>query len=154
LAFDTITAVGDEQRLLVKNIGAGAPCHSDSAQTCRHGPLAKIEPVVGGHQRENSELDHGRIITRLFLRPGESERYDSLGLAPGDTTYWWVKRTSDTTAISAYVRDSAGTVVSTPQHTITIELHPPGTFTVALARFIWDDADEKTQGPCGVGCCR
>ena len=45
-------------------------------------------------------------------------------------------------------------MLTTQEQAITIELHPPGTFQMALARFIWSDADEKTQGPCGVGCCR
>jgi hypothetical protein len=155
LTFDTLTAVGDEQRLMVRENGAGPHCHGgDTTQTCRHGPLAKIEPVVGGHERENSELDEGRIIARLFLRPGEDESYAKLGLVPGDTTYWWIQRQDDTTAISRYLTLSDDQVTATEEDTVRIELHPGGTFTMALARFIWDDADEKTQGPCGVGCCR
>lgn len=155
LDFDTLTAVGDEQRLMVRGSGGGLACHGgDTTQSCRYGPLAKIEPVVGGHERANSELDEGRIIARLFLRPGERESYAKLGLVPGDTTYWWVQRQDDTTAISHYLTLSHGQVSPTPEDTIHIELHPEGTFTMALARFIWDDADEKTQGPCGIGCCR
>jgi hypothetical protein len=155
LDFDTLTASGDEQRLMVREAGSGPACHGgDTMQTCRYGPLAKIEPVVGGHDRANSELDEGRIIARLFLRQGENESYTKLGLVPGDTTYWWVQRQNDTTAISQYLTLSDGQVTATPEDTIKIEVHPQGTFTMALARFIWDDADEKTQGPCGVGCCR
>ena len=154
LTFDTLTAAGDEQRLMVRDTAPGPACHGDTTHSCRYGPLAKIEPVVGGHERSNSELDEGRIIARLFLRPGEDSSYTKLGLAPGDTTYWWIQRQDDTTAISKYLTKSDGQVTATPEDTIEIELHPEGTFTMALARFIWDDADEKTQGPCGVGCCR
>jgi hypothetical protein len=153
LQFDTVAAVGDEQRLLVHDTAPGPACHGDSTHSCRHGPLAKIEPVGGAHLRDTTQLNQGRIIARLFLRSGETEPYPKLGLVPMDTTYWWIKRQSATTALSTYVRISEGSLVATPQDTITIELHPPGTYQQALARFIWNDADEKTQGPCGLGCC-
>jgi hypothetical protein len=91
----------------------------------------------------------------LFLREHETETYPKLGLVPGDTTYWWVKRIAATKALSQYLRFSEDGVAATPVDTIDIELHPPGTFKQSLARFIWDDADEKTQGSCGTaGCCR
>ena len=156
LQFDTATAAGDEQRLLVQEMGgAGAACHGDSSFSCRHGPLAKIEPVLGAHKRTTEALDHGRIIARLFLRPGEIESYPKLGLVPGDMTYWWIQRQSDSSAISRYVTVSGvGGVDTTAADTIAIEVHPPNTFRQALARFLWAEDDEKTQGPCGMGCCR
>jgi hypothetical protein len=154
LQFDVVAAVGDEQRLLVRDTVPGTACHGDSTHSCRHGPLAKIEPVIGAHARDTTQLNQGQVIARLFLRPGETEPYPKLGLAPNDTTYWWVQRQSDTTALSQYIRLSQDSLVATAQDTITIELHPPGTFQQALARFIWVDADEKTQGPCGLGCCK
>lgn len=156
LSFDPVTAVGDEQRLMVRGSGPGAACRGgDTKQTCRHGPLAKIEPVVGAHERDTTELNGGRIIAMLFLRENETETYPKLGLVPGDTTYWWVKRIAATKALSQYLRFSEDGVAATPVDTIDIELHPPGTFKQSLARFIWDDADEKTQGSCGTaGCCR
>lgn len=155
LQFDTVAAAGDEQRLLVHDPGHGAACHGgDTTHSCRHGPLAKIEPVIGAHERDTTELNEGRIIARLFLRSGETEPYPKLGLAPTDTTYWWIQRQSDTTAVSRYIRISGDSVVADSLQTITIELHPPGYYQQALARFIWDDADEKPQGPCGAGCCR
>jgi hypothetical protein len=153
LTFDTVAAVGDEQRLLVHDTVPGPACHGDSTHSCRHGPLAKIEPVIGAHERDTTELNEGRIIARLFLRSGETEPYPKLGLVPTDTTYWWIQRQSDTTAVSTYIRISGDSVVATQPQNITIELHPDGTYQQALARFIWDDADEKTQGPCGLGCC-
>jgi len=155
LTFDTVAAAGDEQRLLVRGSGPGAACHGgDKTQTCRHGPLAKIEPVIKAHLRNPKQLDEGRFIARLFLRRGENETYDKLGLAPGGMTYWWVKRTSPTTAVSRYIRLTGNTVTMTEERSITIEPHPQGTYEQALARFIWDETDEKTQGPCGGGCCR
>jgi hypothetical protein len=154
LQFDTVTAVGDEQRLLVYD-SAGPACQfGDTTRSCRHGPLAKIEPVIGAHERDSTVLNQGAIIARLFLRSGETEPYPKLGLVATDTTYWWIQRQSATTAISKYIRFSGDSVSATKLDTITIELHPPGTFQQALARFIWDDADEKTQGACGAGCCR
>jgi hypothetical protein len=154
LTFDPVTAVGDEQRLLVLDSTSGAPCHGNSALTCRHGPLARIEPVIGAHERDTTELNAGRVIARLFLQSGETEAYPKLELAPHDTTFWWVQRLTDSTALSMYLRMHAGSVVASTLDTITIERHPPGTFKMALARFIWAEDDEKTQGPCGVGCCR
>jgi hypothetical protein len=154
LEFDTLTAAGDEQRLLVRNAGPGAACHDDSGDTCRHGPLAKIEPVIKAHKRNNAQLDEGRIIARLYLRAGEDESYPKLGLSPSDTTYWWVQRTSATTAVSRFVRLAGDSAVVSEQEEIAIESHPSGSFKQALARFIWYEADEKTQGPCGSGCCR
>jgi hypothetical protein len=153
LKFDTVAAVGDEQRLLVHDTAGPACAFGDTTRSCRHGPLAKIEPVIGAHQRDTTELNHGRIIARLFLRSGETEPYPKLGLAPTDTTYWWIRRTSDTTAVSQYVRLSNSGVDTTSQATIKIETHPPGYFQQALARFIWHDDDETTQGPCSKGCC-
>ena len=154
LRFDTVAAAGDEQRLLVRDTAGPACTFGDTTQSCRHGPLAKIEPVIGAHQFLPTELNQGRIIARLFLRSGETEPYPKLGLVPTDTTYWWVQRQSDTTAVSRYVRISGDSVVVDSLQTITIELHPPGYYQQALARFIWNDADETTQGPCGAGCCR
>jgi hypothetical protein len=155
LQFDAVAAVGDEQRLLVHEPGAGAKCHgSDTTHSCRHGPLAKIEPVKEDSARDTTALNQGVIIAKLFLRSGETESYPKLGLAPKDTTYWWIRRLTATTALSMYVRRSKGSVVHTPLDTITIELHPDGTFQQGLARFIWDDNDETTQGRCGSGCCK
>src|SRR5262245_29418514 len=69
LSFDTVAASGDEQRLLVLGtVGAGAACPWDPNHSCRHGPLAKIEPVIGADERDASALDQGAIIARLFLR--------------------------------------------------------------------------------------
>jgi hypothetical protein len=154
LDFDVVAAAGDEQRLLVRGPLPGTACHGDSTHSCSYGPLAKIEPVIGAHERDTTELNQGQVIARLFLRPGETEPYPKLGLAPEDTTYWWVQRQTDTTALSQYLRLKTDSLVATALDTIAIELHPPGTFQQALARFIWDDADEKTQGPCGQGCCK
>jgi hypothetical protein len=153
LHFDTVAAAGDEQRLLVHYTGGPACSFGDTTKSCRHGPLAKIEPVVRAHLRDTTALNKGAVIARLFLRSGETEPYPKLGLVPTDTTYWWIKRQSATTALSTYISISGDSVVATPQDTIAIELHPPETYQQALARFIWDDADEKPQGPCGLGCC-
>jgi hypothetical protein len=154
LQFDQVEAAGDEQRLMVRDTAAGPACHGDTTFSCRYGPLAKIEPVIKAHRRKPAQLNEGRIIARLYLQPGETESYPKLNLAPNDTTYWWVQRTGDTTAISRFVRLSAGSVDLAQEQNIGIEGHPPGTYGQALARFVWNDADEKTQGPCGVGCCR
>jgi hypothetical protein len=153
LSFDTVASVGDEQRLLVRvPLDSGAVCHGDPTHGCRHGPLAKIEPVIGADERSASAIDQGIIIARLFLRDS-SESYPKLNLAPGDTTYWWVRRLSADSATSKYLRISHGQVLETPLDTIMIAHHPEEEYMMSLARFIWDDGDEKTQGTCQPGSC-
>jgi hypothetical protein len=143
LAFDPIEAVGDEQPLM---INPGAPTY---------GPLAKIEPEKHSHlYHEYKELREGRIIAKLFLRPHQ-KGYSKLGLVPGDTTYWWVQKTSEDTANagrSVYVTLSGNKVLK-KEYTLRYTEHPEGSFKQAVARWIWDPKDETPQGTCGQGCC-
>jgi hypothetical protein len=150
LHFDTVAAVGDEQRLMVRGALPGPLCHGDSTHSCRYGPLAKIEPVKGAHQYGDSALQEGRIIARMFLRAGESEAYQKLGLVPTDTTYWWVRTGVD----SSFFISRSGDGVLITKRSLEREEHPEGTFEQAVARWIWDDADEKANGPCGSACCK
>jgi len=147
LAFDPIEAVGDEQPLMINPADP------------RYGPLAKIEPEKHSHlyKDEYKELKEGRIIARLFLRPHQ-KGYSKLGLVPGDTTYWWVQKTSEDTANagrSVFVTLIDGKVVPTEdreKRPLKYEKHEQG-FRQAVARWVWDPLDEKTQGTCGQGCC-
>jgi hypothetical protein len=153
LEFDTVLAVGDEQRLMVVDSGAGPRCHGgDTTLACRYGPLAKIEPVKGAETYSDTALAQGRIIARMFLRPGETESYPKLGLVAGDTTYWWVSTTKDS---SYFVHPESGDSNLVPTgRGLDREVHPPGTFQQALARWVWVENDEKANGPCGSGCCK
>lgn len=148
LEFDTIAAVGDEQRLMV------------SPASPRYGPLAKIEPEKHGHQwPEDTLLRQGRIIARLFLRPnekGDTTYKRKFGLAPGDTTYWWVQTRAGGKATSFFVSvvTQGNRVSSVTDTATTVESHKPGTFKQALARWLWYPRDEGAQGPCGSACCK
>jgi hypothetical protein len=151
LVFDATETVGDEQRLMVigSGPGTGLPCAGNPDHNCRYGPLAKIEPVMGSQTYTDSALGEGRIIARMFLRDGETESYTKFGLAPGDTTYWWVHTGKDS---SYFVRDSSGNLAAVGR---PLERTPhPEAFQQALARWIWDPNDERSNGTCGSSCCK
>jgi hypothetical protein len=152
LEFDTVGALGDEQRLMVRDVPPGLPCHGDPTHTCRYGPLAKIEPVMGAQRYSDSALQEGRIIARMFLRPGETESYPKLGLVPNDTTYWWVNTAMDSSAFVS--RAPSGAALSDTVVVLTVESHGSRTFRQAVARWVWVANDEKSQGTCGSACCR
>jgi hypothetical protein len=149
LEFDTTETLGDQQRLMVIDNG-GPTCLGFPGHTCRHGPLAKIEPVKGSHTYPDSALDKGRIIARMYLAMGETESYPKFGLVPGDTTYWWVNTAKDS---SYFVRDSSGSIAAVPR-TLTRNAHEPGSFMQGVARWIWEEDDEKLNGTCGSACCK
>ncbi|MGH7509250.1 MAG: hypothetical protein ACREMZ_07240 [Gemmatimonadales bacterium] len=180
LDFDTVEAVGDEQVLTVIEKRKGSPCpgSTDSTPSCRYGPRATIEPEIHSHQHQLSDLNEGRIIARLSLAADQTEGYEKLSVVNGHPTYWWVQLAPRTEAdlkrkylenreeegsysrkvpfgrsvfVSAVPGEGGGLVMKeypldyTPHH---------GRFKQALARWVWDPEDEKTQGSCGQGCCR
>lgn len=153
LQFDTTESMGDEQRLMVRDsTPVGPRCHGDTLFACTYGPLAKIEPVKGAETYSDSALSEGRIIARMYLRAGETESYPKMGLVPGDTTYWWVNTSVDT---SVFVhRDSSSHDVSATGRGLERTMHPPGTFQQAFASWVWDEDDEKANGACGSSCCK
>ena len=151
LTFDTVPAIGDEQRLMIRGTGPGPVCRGDTTHSCRYGPLAKIEPVIGAHDYTDSALAEGRVIARMFIRAAETDSYPKLGLVLHDTTYWYVNTTMDSSFyVSRTTSDSSLAAVTKP---LEIDSHP-GAFQQAVARWFWDENDEKAQGTCGQGCCR
>jgi hypothetical protein len=95
LAFDTLEAAGDKQVLTIIENGPGSPCpgRKDETRSCRYGPLATIQPEMNSFTHKYDALHQVRIIARLFIPRSEKDKYDSLALAPGATTYWWVQVT-------------------------------------------------------------
>ena len=156
IQFDTTEFVGDEQRLMVRadsGSGPGAPCFGDSTHVCRHGPLARVDPVKGSELYSDSALAQGRIIARIYLRPGETESYPKFGLVPGDTTYWWVSSAEG--GSSAFVhRDGSEATLADTTRGLTMTPHPYGSFQQAFAQWVWDPVDETLNGGCGSHCCR
>jgi hypothetical protein len=151
LTFDTVPAIGDEQRLMIRDSLPGPFCHGDTTHSCRYGPLAKIEPVIGAHEYTDGALLEGRIIARMFIRPAETDSYPKLGLVLNDTTYWYVNTTLDSSYLVS--RPSSGAQLATTVRQLEVDPHPDR-FQQAVARWVWDDTDEKTQGTCGQACCR
>jgi hypothetical protein len=146
LEFDSIEAVGDKQPLMVN-----PPC----PESCRYGPLATIQPEKHSHLYSDAELKEGRIIAKLTLDPKETKGYKKLGLVPGGVTYWWVQKTSenyDKAGKSVYVTLQAEELRAPIANTLQYTEHKNG-FQQAVARWVWDPKDEKTQGTCGQGCC-
>jgi hypothetical protein len=143
---DSIEAVGDQQQLMIY-----PPCPG----SCRYGPLATIQPEKHSHLYSDPELKEGRIIAKLFLGPKETKGYKKLGLVPGGVTYWWVQKSSDkydNAGRSVYLTLVGERVAPPVEDTLKYVRHPNG-FKQAVARWVWDPLDEKTQGTCGQGCC-
>jgi hypothetical protein len=151
--FDTTESMGDEQRLMVReSTPVGPRCRGDTLFACTYGPLAKIEPVKGSETYSDSALAEGRIIARMYLRPGETESYPKMGIVPGDTTYWWVSTSAES---SAFVhRDSTQADLAVTPRGLERNMHPPGTFQQAFASWVWDENDERANGSCGSSCCK
>src|SRR5215213_9717785 len=98
-AFDNDYAAFDEQPLAIIDTAPAPPspreaCPGDTAGsrlTCRYGPLAKIQPLIGAHRYSEEELMEGRIIAKISVPSTAKEGYKKYGLVPGGTTYWWVR---------------------------------------------------------------
>lgn len=149
LDFDPMPGAGDEQRLMIN-----PPCPPGS---CRHGPLATIQPEKKSHQNTDADLQQGRYIAKLFLNPGQAQGYPKLGLSPGGVTYWWVKQTSATGGRSVYIAHDTveNTLTVAVDTTFQIDLHPGYEFKQGLARWAWSDNDETAWSTCKKdACCR
>jgi hypothetical protein len=156
LEFDTLSLSGDEQPLMLRDKPSGRPCpgQKDPTRSCRYGPRAKIEPEAHAHLQDAAAMQQGRIIARIFLLRGESETYPKFGLVPGDTTYWWVQHDGKSGRSAYITRSSTSDSVSTLLGTLEV-YRRDSTAAQALARWIWDLDDEKTEGSCGsAGSCR
>jgi hypothetical protein len=147
LEFEKLEVAGDEQRLML---------HPPCPGKCTYGPLATIRPEKNSHLGREEDLSKGRIIAQLFLNEGEQIGYDKLGLSPGDTTYWWVQKVPGRSeGKSAYLTITGGKLVVKDTFTFRYESYRGATAPGrALARWLWDANDEKTQGTCPGGTCK
>jgi hypothetical protein len=144
--FDTNELVGDEQRLMVN-----PPC----PDSCRYGPLAKIEPTLRAHQYSDDDFRKGRIIARLFVRR-DQKGYPKLALVPGYMTYWWVQKDPRArSGTSLYISEAmVGNRLVTQPGKLEVEPYPLGTFKRAIAGWLWLDDDEVSKGTCGSAVCK
>jgi hypothetical protein len=182
-AFDYSYEAVDEQPLAVIDTAPGQPsptqaCPGDttgSRLTCRYGPLAKIQPLIGAQRYSDEQLMEGRIIAKITVPSTEKEGYKKYGLVPGDTTYWWVKTDKSRRAgTSVFVTTSArgGRLEQVTRPLIrqldadsTDKDSDPGAkdskyrpdklpkWRRAIVRWLWSLNDETAKGKCGSGSC-
>jgi hypothetical protein len=174
ITFDTAYEVSDSQPLTFVDTAAVSgtptlPCPGDSTASrrrCRYGPLAKIEPVIGGQRYSDSELMEGRIVAKLWIPRSEREGYPKYNLTPGDSTYWWVKTDANgQTGTSLFIALENGRVVR-PSNPRPLHREPytqsgergnvyekVSKYWRAAARWIWTLIDETAKVKCGSGSC-
>ncbi len=137
LDFDTLSGVGDQQRLMLGR------CDS----SCRYGPLATIQPYRNTHRIRSVQQDSGVIIARII----SDSAYPKFNIQGRDTVYWWVRmRKGDSVSVFA---STAG--VPARVSDLKTTLHTRGTYNRALARWVWTNRDEEAWVTCDGGrCCR
>jgi hypothetical protein len=139
LPYDTIPGLGDQQRLMLD-----PPCPG----TCRYGPLALIEPVVG---TPAPDIVTGRMYLIARLVNKDTIPYPKLGMPASGTAYWFVYRT-DAGELRARIvaAPTASPMLDGP---VDLEIHDRR-FTRMTARWHWSDDDEGGWGSCvRNGCC-
>jgi hypothetical protein len=165
LVFDSAYEASDEQPLAVITTSSGPRCPGDKSGTksCRYGPLARIEPLIGAESYSEGELKQGRIIAKLSIPDGEKEGYPKYGLTPGQSTYWWVQ--TDSTArggVSVFVTLRRDGTVQQVRRQLRRYLdkdyedkgrYKRSKFKRAIVRWIWSLDDEEAKGRCGSGGC-
>jgi hypothetical protein len=160
-AFDSAYEASDEQPLTVITHGQGPACPGDSTGglTCRYGPIAKIEPLIGAQRYSEEELRQGRFIARMTITSGK-EGYAKYGLQPGAVTYWWVQtNAAGTGGVSHYITITKDRKVSSVQRKLVRELYRRngdsygGKIRRAVTRWLWTLEDETGKGTCGAGKC-
>jgi hypothetical protein len=163
-AFDTAYEVGDEQPLTVMGVPPGPPCPTDEkkTRTCRYGPLAKIEPLIGAQNYSEKDLREGRFIARLSIPSSEKEGYRKYGLQPGAFTYWWVKTDSTGTGgQSVFITMTKDRRISSVPRPLVRELYyedkaysKRARVGRASVRWLWTLDDETAKGQCGTATCK
>jgi hypothetical protein len=169
--FDPAYEVSDSQPLTIIDTAPapGLACPGDSKGSqlrCRYGPLAKIEPVIGGNNYSDDDLMQGRIIAKLWIPATETEKYPKYNLSPGDSTYWWVRIDSSRQGgTSVFIRQKGRVVLPSPPRPLHREPYDEASYKEtgldfkaskywrAAARWIWTLIDETAKVKCGSGSC-
>lgn len=142
LEFDTTTASGDDQRLMLIDAGGNR----------RYGPRARIEPEMGAAVLSEADLAEGRILARIRIIDPDfdgSIAYPKLGIVER-VTYVFVRKAPD--GWYALMMGEAG--ASRVRLTVRDGSHGRTYPAVAAARWLWSDADEGIWVSCGVNCCQ
>jgi hypothetical protein len=136
---------GDSQRLML-----GTKC----PESCRYGPLARIDPVAGSYLLDSGQLAEGRILARVVN--ADTIGYPKFNLGPRDTVYWWIDRhPGGYRSVLISSRPDAKLAYD------SLRIHPypdraaGWQWKQAQARFLWRDQDEALWIACAVSqCCR
>jgi hypothetical protein len=170
LSFDSTKHASDLQPLTVIDSGPSVgslrcPGDASGKYNCRYGPMARIEPLRGAQRYSEEDLREGRIIARITVPAGETEKYPKYGLVPGEATYWWVKTDSNGTGgVSVFVTTGKAGKLQQVERPLKRERYGSGDRGYggaeseegqwrALARWIWTLEDEKATTKCGSGSC-
>lgn len=146
-AQNFVPVSGDSQRLM---LGASCP------ETCRYGPLARIDPVAGTFLLDSAQLAAGRILARVVN--ADTIAYPKFNLGPRDTVYWWIDRPQEGGGYrSVLISSRPGAKVA--YDSLRIHPYPDRAagfqWKQAQARFLWRDQDEGLWIACAVSqCCR
>jgi hypothetical protein len=162
LRFDPSPEVSDSQPLTVIDTSRaapqGSPCPGDPGKSCRYGPLAKIEPVIGAQNYREDDLRQGRIIARLSIPSSQTEGYGKFGLRPGQNTYWWVQTdASGTGGTSFFITETKdGNIEPKPvRRDLVRYFYQEGEeLRRAITQWIWSLEDETAKGTCGSASCK
>ncbi|MGH7672079.1 MAG: hypothetical protein ACREMC_04210 [Gemmatimonadales bacterium] len=140
LDFNTRPGAGDDQLLHV------GTC---PGPTCGHGPRARIQPEKGAHRLTRAELAAGRVIARLVNE--DRMDYPKFGLRAHSTVHWWVDSTgAGWRSVFFSTAPGAAPLVSD----VVVETYHAYRWYEAIARWLWDPADELAWGTCEIsGCC-
>lgn len=140
LNYDTVAAVGDQQRLMI------GKCPDD----CRYGPLVDIQPEFGAAFLTTKTLGEGRIVGR-FVNLGQAP-YEKLAIPAGQVSYVWVDFIDN--SWRAYIVPSDEKLPITSRK-MQYEQHETKRWGLSIARWKWREDDEQAWFTCTeLGCCK
>jgi hypothetical protein len=125
-----VPVLGDSQRLMLGSYPTG-----------RYGPRVQISPELRSYAHDTADLATGVLLARLVNF--DTIPYPKMNLGPLDTVYLWTDEPGGLfqPARAFYVNARDG---SRLERGIRTHPGPPMRGTMPAARFLWDDADEKT----------
>lgn len=130
-AAEFVPVLGDSQRLMLGSYPTGT-----------YGPRVQVSPYQYAYAHEVADLNQPTLLARLVNF--DALPYPKLNLAAFDTVYVWTEQMS-----SVLPREGRVLLVSTltgqrVEARLSLHRGPGFRASQAAARFLWDDADERT----------